>query len=291
MNWSRTKLLFIITFLILDLFLATQLYLKHQNAEQVQSLPNGPSIKERLKDNNIQLPDLPDTQKATYIKGEPVSFKNQDGHLRAAVKKFEGHHKGKKNKQKISVSKKGNTLTSKFRKAKDLPDSREDWDDFLDDFLNNDIYKGSNYQECKESPLGDGLICAQGYQDAPVFSKNRSRTGPLRLVTKEGKITGFHQTLYKFKKYGKEKDLKKPIDAIYKISKDYDLGYGDKVKEVEFSYSNLTQEENGEVKTFTPTWYVRVDGGKDDPDDMYFVNAFNGFVQKLDEDKEDTDSE
>lgn len=70
MNWSRTKTVFIMTFLLLNLFLGYQLY--EVNDENQLSLISGNSTQDRLRENKIsidvELPD--DLEEVEYLVGE-----------------------------------------------------------------------------------------------------------------------------------------------------------------------------------------------------------------------------
>lgn len=282
MNWSRTKLIFIVAFLVLDLFLGTQLYQKQKNADQIESLPNGPDSEEKLKENEIDMPsDLPQVDKATYVKGEPVMFADKDGHLNSEVKKLEKNDKDKK-VQKFSLRSGKHTLTSTLKKARELSK-----DDDFEAYLQRYVYKGSEYRLWKKGETDDSFDFVQTFHDRPVFSKDKNQIA-LQVKTEDEKITGYRQRYLKLTGSGDEKELIEPEKAVKKLSDENKLTFGDTVTQIELSYLNLTQEELGEVKVFIPEWHILVKADKGDPDDEYFVNALTGEIQTLEEEDEET---
>lgn len=75
MNWSQTKSIFLLTFLILDLFLGYQLYSKRENTDQI--LQNQKTPREQMAD--IKLPgNPPATKSAAYIRGTSMSFASKN---------------------------------------------------------------------------------------------------------------------------------------------------------------------------------------------------------------------
>lgn len=290
MNWSRTKLIFIFTFLVLDFFLGIQLYQKAKDAEQVQSLPNGAnSAEQRLKDNEIALPDdLPDIDKASFIKGKPQTFVNKKGDLHADLKSFQGNDS--KPKQTLKIRSEGNQLFSKLKKPFSIQTSGdfETFQEKLGTFRKRYVYKGEKYRFWREVDNRNRLIFVQTYKDRPVFSKEKNQAGYLRLNKEDEAITSYSQTLFTFDRYRKDKDILAPKEAVKNLLDDNDLSFGDTVTQIELSYVNLTEESLGEFKVFIPTWHIRVQLANDAGYKEYFVNALTGQIQILNEQDSDT---
>lgn len=284
MNWSRTKLIFIIAFLILDLFLGTQLYQKQKNADQVESLPNGPDSEEKLKENEIGMPpDLPQIEQASRVKGEPVTFADEDGHLKPEVKKLEKKGKDKK-VQKISVSSGGQTLTSKLKKAR--PMRKQSKDDDFEAPLKKYVYKGDEYRLWKKGGTDGSFEFVQTFHDRPVFSTNKKA---LEVKTEDDQIKGYRQTYLMLSGSGEQKDVIEPIKAVEKLLEDNELAFKDTVTHIELGYLNSTEEEADEVKVFIPEWHIQVQKDKGEAEDEYFVNALTGEVQTPEDEDEDSE--
>ncbi len=78
MNWSRTKTIFIFTFLFLNFFLGWQLLEKY-NANQLSMITEA-TIQDRLKDNNITINvDLPEEGRTgVHIVGKYIDFSEDE---------------------------------------------------------------------------------------------------------------------------------------------------------------------------------------------------------------------
>src|SRR6476659_7306089 len=80
MNWNRTKSIFIVVFLLLNIFLVWQ-FVDRLMEGQLQSIEQAPEIVERLDDNNITLPDEDvntSDARGVVLEGSRVSFTNEE---------------------------------------------------------------------------------------------------------------------------------------------------------------------------------------------------------------------
>src|SRR5690625_4421929 len=84
MKWSQIKTLFILTFLILNIYLFIQFFEKRQQADIGILEREDSSIEEQLQTENISIPTLPDEQdKEPFISVGQSSFTKED------MKKFD----------------------------------------------------------------------------------------------------------------------------------------------------------------------------------------------------------
>ena len=89
MDWSKTKTIFIITFLILDCFLGYQ-FMEKRNSSQLDVILET-TIEEQLEANGITYVELPkEITKATYVSGKSKKFTDEE------IKKLPG--------QKVTVN-------------------------------------------------------------------------------------------------------------------------------------------------------------------------------------------
>lgn len=305
MNWSRTQLIFIVTFLVLDLFLGFQLYDKREHADQVLPLEEK-TLQQKLDASDIKLPPkMPETESAAYIKGTAQAFateqpvdneKNNPKKDKQKPKKVLLPELAKletqngKKIQQISVTGDHNTIiSSKLVDPVKIPDHPTSSD--ISTFLNTYVYKGSEYHLWKWDEATSSFLFVQMYHNRPIFTKNRVRNGSLQLLTKDGKVIGYEQTYLDLKKYSKNKDILKPLQAIGNLFKDNDLTVGDTVESMEIGYYNLIEQDLGESKVFVPVWHVWIKPKGSKEHKEYFVNALTGVIQTLDQQPEtDTDT-
>ena len=77
MDWSRIKTIFILTFLVLDVYLVYQ-FMNTRNAAQYE-IPKEASLEEKLKNDDIQYSDLPEVnEKERYISVRPKVFTTEE---------------------------------------------------------------------------------------------------------------------------------------------------------------------------------------------------------------------
>lgn len=309
MNWSRTKLIFLIAFLVLDIFLGFQLYDKRKNADR--TLPQtDESPKQTLQTAGIKWPaNLPQIQVATYITGRAMSFAAKSTPSSNPPKK-----KGKKNGKTVTASNQqkstmqsqlkpeiaqlqtgsngvtqqftlvdqGTSVVSQLSQPVTYPHPVTTHS--MANFLTAFVYNGSQYQYWKQNKSDNAYIFVQTYQGRPVFSKNKGQSGALAVQTANGQITGYQQWYLDLKPYKNNKDtqpLSTPIEAIYTLYYDNDFPANSTVEMVELSYYNSIGNDFGKVKLFVPTWHIVVKEPHHKKLKEFFVNAITGDVQTL----------
>src|SRR5690625_2952033 len=79
MQWSQIKTLFILSFLILDIYLIVQ-FIDKQDQENMGILEQEEStIEQRLEDENITIPDLPEEEEnESFITVRPKIFTEEE---------------------------------------------------------------------------------------------------------------------------------------------------------------------------------------------------------------------
>lgn len=304
MNWSRTKLIFLIAFLVLDVFLGYQLYDKRKHADQ--TLPQTDKTpKQTLQTAGIKWPtSLPQVQSATYITGRAMSFAAQSAPptkkhgkkkgtgtpvdkgtvqttIKSGIAQLQAGTSGQ-NKQQFSLAANGTSILSKL--SQPVPYSKPISTNAMAGFLSSYVYNGSDYQYWKPSKTDDSYIFVQTYQGRPVFSKNNSQSGSLKLEASNGKITGYQQWYLVLKPYKNKNDVKQlttPIEAIYTLFNNNDFPANSTVEKVELSYYNSIENDFGKVKLFVPTWHIVVKMGHGGKVKEFFVNAITSDVQTL----------
>ncbi|MBM7645505.1 regulatory protein YycI of two-component signal transduction system YycFG [Scopulibacillus daqui] len=284
MNWSKTKTIFIICFLLLDLFLGYQLYERQVRNENYDNLVQN-SAEDILQKNNIKIdvpiPDV-ENKNITFLKGRSLKFVDSSGDLIDDLKTLEGSKDNPK--EKITAFKNGTLIEGTLSKPVPVPKNKSE----REDFLNQYIYKGSDYSYWKLDEENHMMLFVQKYEDKPVFIKDRKDINILQLLISDGKVTGYRQTYFKFKKTN-QLDIINPTTAINNLWSKNVLPVSEhpKIKKIQLGYYNLVGDVNtNQPLIFVPVWYfkVKTDSGQHE----YFVNAVSGSVQPTD-DKQDTE--
>lgn len=285
MNWSRAKSIFLVTFLVLDLFLGFQLYSKRNSADEISNQQSQLTPEEMLKDGSIKWPtSLPAIQSAAYIKGTSMSFvqpKSSKDHTSgtpssASGGKGQNSNSGKSSgaanqSNKVKLIKKvlsletdngkkiqkitpenHTTIRSKLSKPQKVNQDTPDFSSFLKKY----IYKGSDYLLWKKGGDNTPYIFVQAYKGRPVFSKGQTSLsysggdqfppGTLKVNMANGKITDYVQSYLILSQHKKKKDIVSPLkDAVYTLYSNDDIPNNSTVDSVNLSYYNLIENDAG----------------------------------------------
>ncbi|HWK22180.1 MAG TPA: two-component system regulatory protein YycI [Ureibacillus sp.] len=261
MDWSKSKSIFIIVFLILDVFLYSLYLNRHTEAQQVEKEVLGnQNIEARLKADNITYDILPaNIEKAAYISGKVKNFEEEDIKIQ--------------NAQNVLVDK--NKLSVTLKDPVDIKNIDETAS--YNDFLKTNVYQGSSYTLWKID---------KEHKKATFFQKMNTRTFYYilnGLVTvywnDQNEIIKYEQTLLEdIEAYDDEKVLTTPLNAIQTLYNKGILLPNSKITKVSLGYSTLVQFTQTQV--FVPTWEIRVKD-EDGVEEEYFVNAVQGGVLDL----------
>ncbi|MED0663449.1 two-component system regulatory protein YycI [Geobacillus thermodenitrificans] len=251
MDWSKTKTIFIIVFLILDCFLIYQ-FMEKRNSSQLDVILET-TIEEQLEANDITYVDLPkEVTKAVYVSGKSRSFTSAD------TKKLSG--------QKVEIE--GET---KLKGTFTHPVAFNFEDQYqLSEFLQRHILNGEQYAFWSFDKKKGTVICYQVYDGKMIYDNENSKL--VIHVNEQKEALSYEQTmLVDLEKYERKQDIVPAIKAIETLYRRGHLQPGDHVTRIELGYYGLVQFTASQV--LTPTWHIVVNRKKD-----YFVNAFEGQV-------------
>ena len=261
MDWSKSKSIFIVVFLILDVFLYSLYLNRHTEAQQVEKeLLGNQNIEARLKADNITYEALPtNIEKAPYISGK--------------VKNFEGLDLKLENSQNIAIDK--NKLVVTLRNPVEIKNIEEA--SSYNDFLKLNVIEGTSYTLWEIDKLG---------KKATFFQTVNTRTlyyilnGLVTVYWNDkNEIVKYEQTLLEnIEAYEEEKALTTPLKAIQTL---YNKGLilpNSAITKINLGYSTLVQFT--ETQVFVPTWEIRVKT-ENEVEEEFFVNAVQGGVLDL----------
>jgi regulatory protein YycI of two-component signal transduction system YycFG len=257
MDWSRTKTIFILTFLVLNLFLGFQL-IEKKSENQFDFIPVA-SMDEQLKHSKItykKLPQAPEklapisgqVQKITQEKVDDIQEEN------LIIQLLENH----------------TLLAVAFEEPAAMPSTDAQLASFLQEYTLNstDYIKWSDHYKSDEI-----VILTQKYEGRPIFYNPESNRGQIHLfVDKEGQLSGYTQSYLNITKQGNEQTILEPIKALHRLYENNDIVYEDEITRMELGYYSAVE---GEIQVFVPTWYVEVNHER-----SYLVNAVYGLIDK-----------
>ncbi|SDJ56942.1 two-component system regulatory protein YycI [Salimicrobium halophilum] len=256
MQWGQIKTLFIISFLLLDLFLLMQLW-ANRESEVIQEVSET-TLEEELNTQNIDISEVPtEAPNVSFLTANPGGFSDQQ---------LEGFQD--KGNQQVNVFNDRLLVST------------------LDDPV--EIDKENIQEEISEIVPFSNRYSYWGWDEeestALFFQKANNRTiyynrgGLLMIRTENGEITGYTATLLEIPDQESEEmqqDLISPMDIVSLLYNNGYLEENDKIEDMTVGYYSLVNLEPGQEngsQVFAPTWRVRVGG------DFYFVHATNGQI-------------
>jgi regulatory protein YycI of two-component signal transduction system YycFG len=256
-DWSKTKTIFIITFLILDLFLAFQ-FIEKRNRSELDVISES-SIEEQLEAEEITYEELPkEAKEGTYISGKPKFFSAED------VLKMKG--------QVVNIDSPA-LLQSKLNEPIKLTESNLTTK--VQQFLNDFVLNGNSYTLWEVDQEAGSIILFQQYENRVFYNEASNISGFLVVdLNDQNEIISYKQTmLVDFEEYD-QKEILPAIKALENLYKNGHLKSGSAVTNIKLGYYPLVQLSESQI--LAPTWHIVVDEKVD-----YYVNAFEGQILEI----------
>lgn len=262
MDWSNTKTIFIIVFLVLDVFLLS-VFLNRYSTSQFEFIKEA-SIEDKLKSYNVEYEELPEeVSKEPYITGE--------------VKTFTEREIGELSGQSVRLRQNDTNLVSYLKKPVKLGENKMD---DIRSFIESNVLYGDQYSYWDTSEEKDGTtyIFYQYYQDRQMFENIKAQLSI--KVNRQGEIVSYHQMmLEKLMENGKEEEILSAHQAVQTLYLNGLIKPNSEISNVELGYYTVVQLT--ETQVLSPTWYFKIKSG-DETEKMY-VNAFDGSIYKNEE--------
>lgn len=259
MDWSKIKTIFIIAFLLLDVYLIYE-YVKikeYQRADDITTEPPTHTLsrldikydKEKLPANN---------QKDQYLSAKSKKFTEDE------IKKLE---KGILSGQEITVR---DSIYLQAILGDPISIKEEFNPDDLTEVLLNQVFNGAEYRFWEKK--GNTIKYYQQHAGKTLY---RNPKGELTFnVNEENKIVSYNQTyLENIKEMDKEELISQPVEVILSLFTNNFIESDSYVSKVELGY--YTQLDTS-AQLLAPTWKVTVN------EEDFYVNALDGQVIKPD---------
>jgi regulatory protein YycI of two-component signal transduction system YycFG len=260
MDWSKIKTIFIITFLILDVYLLFQ-FMKIRDANKYELITET-SIEDKLKADEIQYVEIPKALiKEQYLSAKPKLFNKDD------VAKLKGQTALlKEPTTTIQVTiEKPIQLSTKFEPAE------------LASFLKNNILYGDHYQYWEKSDKKNTITYFQKYENSPMYQNINGMI--IFNLNADNQIVSYQQSyLEGIEKLTAKEEILPPLKAIETLHQKGVLKPKSKITKIELGYSTLIQLAASQV--LAPTWRFELDDKE-----SLFVNAFEGQIIELNSDE------
>ncbi|RFU67284.1 hypothetical protein D0469_15425 [Peribacillus saganii] len=254
MEWSKTKSIFIIVFLVLNIFLLFQ-YMEKRNSNKYEYIPET-SLEEDLTENDITYGKLPDNVKEEkYVTAKSKTFTKDD------VQKLKGQGAAITG-ETLLVS----ILEKPFKIDEDFKSEQ------LDKYIKDTVLFGEDYRFWAFDEEQNTIIYYQEYQKKMFYNNANAE---LRLhVNSNREIESYEQTyLENIETFNDPVEILPPLQAIEILFTNDDLKAKSDITKVELGYYTYVQTAS---HVLAPTWRIVVDNKKN-----LFVNAFEGQIIEM----------
>jgi regulatory protein YycI of two-component signal transduction system YycFG len=253
-DWSRIKTIFIITFLILDVFLGYQ-YVQKRSSYQID-VALEMSIEDQLQADEITYIELPKKEiKENYISGKRKKFTHDD------IKKLQ-------NQTVVMVD--PMSLKSTLIKPVSMPEINVEYR--LNQFVKDNVILGDTYVYWNYKKETKSYYFYQQYKEKTIYNNYSAML--VIHVNEDNQIVSYDQTLLnEIEEYKRKEDIIPAIKALEILYKKDLLEQGTHVTNVDLGYYGLFLFNSSKSYVLTPTWRIVVDNKED-----YYVNALEGQV-------------
>ncbi|HZH61846.1 MAG TPA: two-component system regulatory protein YycI [Metabacillus sp.] len=272
MDWSKTKTIFILAFLILDIYLAIEFF--ELRDESNYAIIQEATIEERLEAEGIVYNELPeDIDKSFYITAKSKDFTIDE------VAKLENIILELPNTNLLEEES-FRTLRLSLEKPFPLPDVNTE--SKITQFLKDNVISGDQYHYWYTDDETNSIICIQRYNNRNIFQSKEDHIGMVILhLNEDNEIISYEQSMLEEIKEVEEKESAitalKAIEALY--NKNY-LTPNSEVVNIEYGYYTHSPLSNQQI--LAPTWHINVETENEERKDFY-VNALEGNVVQLTE--------
>jgi len=259
MQWGHIKTLFILSFLILNIYLVSAFIDRQQDIGYLdnQELP----IEDQLAAENITYNIDTDVTESTYIS---VTQRVLSVDELAELKGFEGQTSEVINESFIATK-----IDSPVSVPKDVQKQE------IENIVQTNVLYGEEYLLWNWNEELNVLVFFQKKDERTIYYNENGLL--LVYLNEDNEMTHYTQTvLGKAEVQGDPVALNQPIQVIGTLFKGNYLNRDDVVNDVKLGYYSRIAAEG--IQVFAPTWRVTVNEERD-----HYVNAIEGIVYESDE--------
>lgn len=262
MQWGQIKLILIISFLILDVYLLVQFLDKKEQADYGVIEEQQSTFEELLTAESITIPELKTDDSSTYLSVQHQLLEESDLQLK----------KDQLAQKPLLVN--DYLLLSTI----DIPAKIEinQSDEYYEELKEQLFFKPDAYSYWGWNENVNVLIYFQEKADRSIYYNQNGIV--IVYLNDDNEITHYTQTILGQEEFVQESnELIKPLEAIETLYRANLLQSGDDVNRVNLGFYTRVPYE-ADVQVFAPTWKVTINDSQD-----YFINAIEGFIFSTDE--------
>ena len=258
MDWRQIKNIFIISFLILNLYLIYELVKVIDSNEVDVKTEVESSIETRLKVEGIEYEPLPET----YV---------EDFTLKATNPKLftiEDAQKSVLSNQMVMINR-NTELVSILKEP--IPITEKSGPTELNKFIKENILYGDQYRFWKKSDDGFSIVYTQQYKGKPLFENDKARL--VFNVNDESEVYSYTQTyLEDIQELSNPEKIIQPLKAIEVLFYKREIPSNSKITDPELGYYTFAGLSDT-TQVLNPAWCFTVEGKG-----RLYVSAFEGEI-------------
>ncbi|MEF2291199.1 MULTISPECIES: two-component system regulatory protein YycI [Virgibacillus] len=267
MQWSQIKTLFILCFLILNIYLFVEFMDKQSSIDSYdRTNPNEPTLEEELKQENIKIRDYHiDVKKDTYMNIAPKKYTETDYNKIKALK----------NQETELIN--GSLLVSRFDEP--IPMPKQPNNASVSQLLKKYIASSDGYKYYGWDKDANVLLLFQKNKDRTIYYNRYGLI--LVFLNEDNEMIYYTQTMLgDAQEQGEPSTLYEPMSAIGTLFDQNELYSKDTITDVEYGYYTRIASETGASQVFAPTYKITVNEERN-----YFVGAVEPYVSMGDNTK------
>ncbi|KMY46224.1 hypothetical protein AC622_20205 [Bacillus sp. FJAT-27916] len=257
MDWNKTKSLFIIVFLILDIFLLYQ-FIDFKAAKL--EINKETTLEEKLKDAGIVYSSMPSgsvTEKTISAKAKVFT---------------ESDIRGLKNQDAVLGDE--HTILSQLEKPIAIGTGEGKYYE-LQTFMEKNITAGDSYKFWRKE--GQSIIYNQVYNGRMLFNNQNAQI--VFQLNEKDQVVSYEQTMLdNIEEFNDNQAIDPAVKALGSLLTNGYLTNGSKVTDPELGYYTLIEVTESEILVLVPTWHFKVNGQED-----YFVKGTDSEVLNTEE--------
>jgi regulatory protein YycI of two-component signal transduction system YycFG len=255
MDWNKTKTIFILTFLILNIFLSFKL-IERENESQLEVITKS-TIEDLLKEMEITYPKLPQIKKTeTHISAINIPF-NADELSNLKQQQYTLNDDG----MLLGIFESPITLTNPLQPEEEVAQ-----------FISENIVNGTKYSYWKTDEEENKVYFFQTLDGKPIYFNKKAML--IIYLNEERQIIGYEQSFLTVQMKEVEQNILPPLKVIEVLLDKQYLEYEGTISKIELGYFNLP-EIAGNIQVLAPTWHVVIGNNH------YFVDAIDGELLKI----------
>ncbi|WP_077358992.1 two-component system regulatory protein YycI [Virgibacillus halodenitrificans] len=259
MQWNQIKTLFILCFLILDVYLLMQFMEKQERADVgVLTSQEETSFESKLEQEDITISDNEvEIEKDSYISVLRREYSDKELSQLADL-----------DKQDVEVIDK-NLIVSKFEEPIAIPDKAQSAD--ISKLVKSHIIHPEDFTFWGWNKDRNALLFFQEKENRPIYFNENGML--LVYLNKDNEMEYYTQTMLgEAEEQGDLRTLTKPMKAIEILYNANELYAEDNITNTEIGYHTRIPLANGK-QVFAPTYKITVNGERN-----YFINAIEGHI-------------